>query len=192
MRRTKVRTLAAAKASAEDACHAKSQSLANMSHEIRTPLNGVLGMTELLLESELTERQRRFADTAHRSAKNLLDTLNDILDLSEIEAGQLELESVDFDLRCLVEDLAERFAERCHEKGLELVCAISGKMPTALSGDPSRLRQILSNLVGKKMKEMNGLELAHAILAIPDLRGLEVILLTPGGRARPVWRRHAS
>ena len=138
--------------SAESANRAKSQFLANMSHEIRTPMNGVLGMLELLLNGDLADRERQFAGTAHRSARNLLDILNDILDFSKIEAGKLELEVVDFDLRHLVEDLAELFSEHAHEKNLELLCRIDEAVPAALRGDPTRLRQILSNLVGNAIK----------------------------------------
>ncbi|MEM7582734.1 MAG: response regulator [Acidobacteriota bacterium] len=164
---TEVRRLTAAKETAESASRAKSQFLANMSHEIRTPMNGIIGMLELLNESELSGRQRRFADTAHRSAKSLLDILNDILDFSKIEASKLELEVVDFDLRDLVEDLADLFSERAREKGLELVCELAHELPTALRGDPTRLRQILSNLAGNAVKFTESGEVVLRITGSP-------------------------
>ncbi len=149
---TQVQRLKKAKESAESASRAKSQFLANMSHEIRTPMNGLLGMIELLLDDDLTKRQRKFAHTARQSARNLLGLLNDILDFSKIEAGKLELEIVDFSLRELIHEVAELFAEPCHEKNLELLYNIADEVPTALSGDPIRLRQILSNLVSNAIK----------------------------------------
>jgi PAS domain S-box-containing protein len=140
------------KEAAETASRAKSQFLANMSHEIRTPMNGVLGMTELLLSSGLSESQLALAQTVHQSGETLLRVLNDILDISKIEAGRLELEMIDFNLWETVEEAIDLFARQAHQKGLELACDMEKNVPVMLKGDPVRLRQILMNLVGNAVK----------------------------------------
>jgi len=137
---------------AEAASQAKSQFMANMSHEIRTPMNGILGMTELLLGTPLTDKQRRFAQAVYRSGESLLEIINDILDFSKIEAGKLELARCDFALRAVVEDTLELLAPRAHEKRVELNFREQPGLPATVHGDPLRLRQVLTNLVANAIK----------------------------------------
>ncbi len=164
-----------AKDAAESANRAKSEFLSNVSHEVRTPMNAIIGMTDLVLETPLTNEQKRFLVTVRESADSLLLVLNDLLDFAKIEAGRLELEDTPFILREVVEGTATALAERAHHKGLELACRVTTDVPNMLKGDPGRLRQIIVNLVGNAIKFTNTGEVV-LFVGIEEMHENDIIL----------------
>jgi PAS domain S-box-containing protein len=189
--------LIAAREAALAASEAKSAFLSSMSHEIRTPMNAILGMADLLWESDLNTEQRRYLDTMRNNGNMLLDLINEILDLAKVESGRLHLEQIQLDLRDLTEKLLETLAPRAHTKGLELLGRIAPGTPTRLLGDPLRLRQILFNLIGNAIKftQTGEIELTLERVdsapsdRVPEFTADDPTAQEPAGTRVPVWIR---